>query len=439
MNIKGGIKMKTQTNKFHSNQSATNKVMLFTILFFGSVLFIISGMNFWQNTLFQTEGSFGYFEQNNFNSALAIIDSEDQDEKDFEANLEAFENVSDDEIELVFVEELNKDEKTDTEFLVEMYTEKNQTIFEEIETEYLLANYAKKVEEVDMEVESWMTAENTWDLEENSSENFEEYLAQSLAEKNAEVIQNIESKDILNEYLAIEDEGAMEIENWMTDNVSTATIKNLNDEYLANNLAEKNNHVANAIEVEQITNSFLALETEEELDIENWMTTKNSEISNENNVEELLAAELSEKNETVWETIEMEHQLNELLAVQGEDVLAVEGWMTGLGSTVSSKDFACLNPLECLLAEELGTKTEEMWCEIEMENWKQEYLAMDSEAALDIEDWMINEEDKLAPIKAIGLKDDYLAIMLQEKNNWIYDDVELDYQISKCLVASIEK
>ena len=60
--------MKTQTNEIMAAQELTNKVMMISILVLGTFLFIVSGMNFWKDTLIDKKNPLTYLDQKEYNS-----------------------------------------------------------------------------------------------------------------------------------------------------------------------------------------------------------------------------------------------------------------------------------------------------------------------------------------------------------------------------------
>lgn len=251
--------MKTQVNKFEHEQAVHNKVMLISILVFGAVL-----LSFVFNDLFQTNYSVyesSLFAINSGQSDLMVVPVTDKDNdvarqtlpakltaleanlgianqvvlekrklrtKMKEANLFAYQQMlgnlsNEEEPELMIAEVMpgiasqrkaissrtfGHVTRTADPYLAGLYAEFNEKV-------HIQIAYGVDIQKEDgLEIENWMTADLGFTAQKAK---LHPVLAQELKEMNKVVAQNIEFSYQMKQYLAVDTEEPLQVENWMVD------------------------------------------------------------------------------------------------------------------------------------------------------------------------------------------------------------------------------
>ncbi|MEN8115832.1 MAG: hypothetical protein ABFS16_02575, partial [Bacteroidota bacterium] len=290
------------------------KVMLVSILVFGSILFIVSGKNFWESTFFQSEKSFGYFNQNKLSAALINAETEARENSsiDFMESKEAS-----------FINESNQ--KLEVDKMKHYINVNKQVAYKEV------INNLANVEEPEIEIKDFLselkTQEEYFDGMNNNcyTGKSNDFLAALYEKKNNEIQRSIEAEWQAENYLAVENEDALEVEVWMKNGGNVANNGNNNFDYLAEQLAKKNSEILKNIEIE----SYLKVEDEEPLALESWITGKGDVTEEKTMLEEnhLLAANLAGKNAEVLKAIQFDCLVKGCLVLAVEEPLEVEDWM----------------------------------------------------------------------------------------------------------------
>ncbi len=159
-----------------------------------------------------------------------------------------------------------------------------------------------------------------------------EFLNDLYTQKNEEVFTSLENERKIRKLLVTENETELNVEAWMVAQSAMSSDQANDDfeEFLENMLAEKNQAVEREIEMNHIVNEFLALDSEEEpwsledIYIEEISPAPDNTSLSENRY---LAGLLSAKNEAVYEAIEYERKCKEFLAITKEEPLKLEDWM----------------------------------------------------------------------------------------------------------------
>ncbi len=316
--------MKTQVDKFESEQALNNKMMLLSLLAFGCILFIVSVTKLLQNTYSFSENSLGYLNQTPANMGLVVMYSENSNEdsdmpefnflpsinaeltvknrqtletdklneKLFENRQKAYQDMlytlRDIEEPELFIEDILSQIKVQTKtmeypadqvksvnpnvYLNGLYKQKTDDIWDKIDKQKDIEELLALENESDLELESWMTECHYWKLTTKESNEFEQSLAQSLAHKNAEVFAVLESERISSQYAAIDTEEPLQVESWMTGTVDNMKVQKISENtYLTEMLASKNAEIYEITDLLWKVKCCMVIEKEEPLVIENWM------------------------------------------------------------------------------------------------------------------------------------------------------------------------
>ena len=81
--------MKAQVNEIIAAQEKSNKIMTISLILVGAVLFIVSGMNFWNDVIFNNENSFVSYTSTNTNFGETKIIAENFDNRNERMTAEA--------------------------------------------------------------------------------------------------------------------------------------------------------------------------------------------------------------------------------------------------------------------------------------------------------------------------------------------------------------
>lgn len=158
------------------------------------------------------------------------------------------------------------------------------------------------------------------------------YLNDLYTQKNEEISAGLENERNLKELLVTENETELNIETWMvakSEDYSHQTDDDF-EKFLENMLAEKVQAVEREIEMNHIVNEFLALDSEDESwNMEDICNEEISPAPDNTNIcdNRYLTGLLTAKNEAVSEAIEFERKCKEFLALTKEEPLQLEDWM----------------------------------------------------------------------------------------------------------------
>lgn len=292
--------MKTTVNKLQADQQLNNKRMMIAIIVMGIILLITSGFlkeETENDTVtpvnkMVTLASIDFcltpancyslevdklrqfiFEKNQVCYQLALYSLSEVEEPEM---------LLSDVAAISEIQEKYFNEKNDQRFVTfenaylnNLYEAKNQEVFAAIENDYYLNEFLMVENEKDLEIENWMTNENVWEMISNSTNNVDTYLGKMLAVKNKQVYESIRAAELLKEVAAPEAEKALAMESWMTDNTVLASEEfNIpKNQYLATLVREKNEALITSLELQCKCKEFLAMEEKEQpLEMEDWMT-----------------------------------------------------------------------------------------------------------------------------------------------------------------------
>lgn len=309
--------MKAQKNETHPLQSLSNRIMMVAILVFGSVLFVVSGKNYWQNTFYKTENTRSFYDHKPFSNELLTLYAETDREntgmeplvpigasvyvthhQNFElGKLKNFIDANDETVfhlmlnslaeteepEMLIEELLGEMKNRESGFnrlidrysmgetnvyLNDLYLQKNFEILNEIEKSWQAQNYARVENESSLEVENWMTSGQGAPA---MSHEFENLLSEKLAFKNAIIRAEIEFEETIAAYLAVEEEEPLEMVTLATGPRTAESTPVAANDLLARELEGKNTKIRNDIEFDNLYALYLAVENEQPLQLEKWM------------------------------------------------------------------------------------------------------------------------------------------------------------------------
>lgn len=290
--------MKTQVEKFREKQAQNNRIMFIVIMVCGLLLFVATGFAGFKENARVTNDNTNYVPLNTiaatFNYSIngmlevdklrqVMLDRQEQmyrtamngladieepgllfqDIATVNAFQEAYFNEHNDESYTV---------RTNT-YLDALYRQKNDQVFAELENQHRFEALLAEENETELEIEEWMTDNSAWNYLKEANNNFDEFLEAMLAEKNRDVFETIERKAWFNKMLAFETENSLEMESWMTQDISPSATETgiTKNHYLLGLLAEKNEAVFRSIELQCKCKKFLARVEEEPLEVEEWM------------------------------------------------------------------------------------------------------------------------------------------------------------------------
>jgi hypothetical protein len=166
--------------------------------------------------------------------------------------------------------EINPDSytyKTDN-YIIEMLKKKNNSVLAEIEAEWQINNFLTNETENTLYVETWMMDDKVWSgINENGMLN--QYQVTYVSNND----NNITNVSKMAGYLVPETEDALRLEPWLTNMIQSDPIerRRLKNEFLESLVISKNAEVLAEIELERKLRDYLVLEVEDYLEIENWM------------------------------------------------------------------------------------------------------------------------------------------------------------------------
>ena len=374
--------MKTQTDNYYKIEAHTNKIMMVSILVFGIVLFFISGKNFIQNVFLNSENTQGTFNQNPNNIALIPLDDEStSDNNGLELNsqmLTDLAEIREPEMELVDLSNsYDKASFSENKYLAELYEQKNLEILEEIESNLLFQNYLVAENERELDVETWMTENEAWESNDQIN-GFEQNFAEN-AYGNMMKMQ---------EFLAAEDEGILETEEWMASNVAWE----MNEEAdFSHNFAENTSGTGAEYDEKYMAllQSYLVVEPEEKpgvfkTNVENSVSTETRHEFSENRyLAGLMTAKIAEVSDEMIYNELLSFVVPEAEEPVNAEVIAAAYSNYGLNDRVT--DWTDNH----FLAELMNEKVTEVSNEIEL-NLLNSYLVLEQEKPLEMEKWMID-------------------------------------------------
>ena len=281
--------MKAQVNTFEAAKESTNKVMFISFIVIGIILFIVSGKNFWNDVYSKTVSSYEVLNPNNGFANIGLIIVK-------KANNSRNEAISEYLTPLKPCCSKNIVQELEVEKMENFMSSNEMTAFQQA-----LAAF-NDVEEPELLVEDVFGAVETQTtqfeevLENQAAFKTNAYLEELYAQKTSENLADAEIEWILEQYGVAETEDELEVEDWMTSNdkwnANTTVLSYFAEEETENKLEveEWMTSSENWNENTTVLSYFAEAETENELEIEEWMT------SNKNwNVESTLPAHLTER------------------------------------------------------------------------------------------------------------------------------------------------
>ncbi len=311
--------MKTQVDKFKKEQALNNKIMLITILVFGGILFMAAGKNIGQEVILKSDFTTNTLETVSMHEEhtkksepvrynyLVPLDATFSIEKEvaqpetaklnqkvlnnnlatYKLALYALENEEEPELfleeimgrvntqnESVIKENRNHFSSAINPYLNRLYKEKMDQIQAEIKMEESFKNRLATENERDLEMEVWMKADNIWKFSPRENENWNKGLKAMLHSKMKEVDKAIEADRMLKSYLILDAEEPLFVENWMINESNSTEYKVPKNNFLAALSERKMNETNEMIELICKTKCCGKLEIEEPLALENWMVSE---------------------------------------------------------------------------------------------------------------------------------------------------------------------
>jgi len=307
--------MKTQVEKFRQKQEQNNRIMMIVIVISGLLLFVATGFSgFNENSRVNTTRT-NYKALNAIEASVSTINNNgvlevdklrqvilDRHDHIYSTVLSGLAEIEEPGMTFqdiasvsAFQQEYfneNNDESytvcTNT-YLDAMYKQKNEEVFAAIENDHTFRELLAEENENNLKVENWMVTNNAWSFVKESNNNIDEFLEAMLAEKNREVFKTIERNAQFKAMLAAETDDNLEMESWMTEDISpSASGTGISEnQYLLGLLAEKNEAVFKSIELQCKCKEFLAAVEEEPLEVEDWMVDERCWCPNKKQEERL--------------------------------------------------------------------------------------------------------------------------------------------------------
>jgi hypothetical protein len=257
-------KMKTNVNKLQEEQALTNKIMFVSIIVLGTLLFIVSGKNFWSSFNSPESNNFGYFNSNTLKANLfANANASNYSSNEFlhitEMKSLGAKVASP---ESAFLEIMRLNEKMQQTRNAAYYAALN-TFPDVEEPEILLSAVLSKIDEQEAKFDALTT--NHYPLFENDA------LQVMYEDKKNMVFMEIENEVLAETFRAEAEENKME--DWMLESENFISAKNFSVvSSLKSQLKMKNEAIAEAIEYEQQLKELLVIAKEQPLKLEKWMT-----------------------------------------------------------------------------------------------------------------------------------------------------------------------
>jgi len=320
--------MKTQVDTFRKKQEQNNRIMMIAIVICGVLLFVATGFVGSGNDNCATSSKTNYQPLNNIEAALTTINNSvlevdklrqvivDRQENIYRTVLSDLTSIEEpgmtfqdiasvNAFQQAYFNDNNDESYTmkSNAYLNKLYKEKNEEVYVEIENESRFRELLATENENELNFEVWMTEDNVWNCIKETDNNFNEFLEAVYEAKNKEVFAAIEEEAYWREILAPEPEFDHETAEFdphpEVEIIRIETDKNTSPSasetgitpnyYLLGLLAEKNEAVFKAIELQCKCREFLAAVEEEPLEVEDWMVDERCWCPNKKQEEHLYA------------------------------------------------------------------------------------------------------------------------------------------------------
>jgi len=318
--------MKTQVDTFRQKQEQNNRIMMIVIVVCGVLLFVATGFVGLSDENNAKTNKTSYQTLNNIEAALTSINNgvlevdklrqvmADRQDNIYRTVLNDLTTIEEPGMTFQDIASVhafqqayfndNNDESytmKSNAYLNTLYKEKNEEVFAQIENESRFRELLAAENESKLDVEVWMTEDNVWNCIKETDNDFDEFLQTVYEAKNKEVFEAIEEAAYWREVLAPEPEFDHEtvafdphpevkiirIDTENNTSPSASKIGITPNYYLLGLLAEKNEAVLKAIELQCKCRELLAAAVEEPLEVEDWMVDERCWCPNKKQEEHL--------------------------------------------------------------------------------------------------------------------------------------------------------
>lgn len=302
--------MKTQVENFRQKQAKNNRIMFILFMISGALLFIVSGfMRFDTDRVIQANNIAGIEATFNNTTNTAVLEFNKlhhlvvkRQNEVYRLALNSLAEVEEPELLLTDITDIaasqqnylnepvqREDRIMPNTYLIDLYEKKNEEVIRQIETERHFKEMLAAENEKTMKVETWMMEDNVWSFIKESNRDFDEFLTAMYKEKNREVYESIEKAAYWNKLLVQETDPELNLESLPIYNISHSVSETVisPNHYLLGLVAAKNEAVFNSISLQCKCREYLALATEEPLELEDWMINEGCWCPNKKQKEHL--------------------------------------------------------------------------------------------------------------------------------------------------------